>query len=166
VKLIEVGLNNPRNQLKWQWKLGNATDVSEFGDPAGSTYTTLCVYDSTGLVLSATVPPGGSCLRGHKTQPCWASLKKGSTLQYVDTSAAHDGVTLVRLASGKSGKARILWKMKGAKIAMPALPLNQTQQPVTVQVENIQNSNYKCWSAQYSAPPVRGTAKLFLDKNP
>jgi hypothetical protein len=164
--LIKKGASNARNQLKWQWKIGDATDASEFGDPAASTYTTLCVYDSTGLVLSATVPPVGLCPKGHKTQPCWTSLKKGTAWKYVDTSGAHDGVTVVRLTSASSGKAKILWKMKGANLAMPGLPLDQSQQPVTVQVENIQNGDHKCWSAQYYGPPVRGKANIFLDKNP
>jgi hypothetical protein len=106
------------------------------------------VYDESGgggateLVLQVLVGPGGECLRGGRTHPCWEL--KDERLKYKSKNRIPNGADSVTLKAGDVGKTTI--KFKGARepLEMPALPLSPT---VTVQLHS---SNGLCWEAEYS----------------
>src|SRR5207253_2573102 len=90
VKLKRAVFGRGGNSLGWSFKTGGVTPKSLFGDPLTTTSFNFCVYDESGgtpaLVMSLTVPPGGTC--GGK--PCWKGGKTG--FQYKDTLLTHQGV--------------------------------------------------------------------------
>ncbi len=142
-----------KDQLKWKWLRGAHTTTAEFGDPTTSTTYQLCLYDSTGLRISAHAPAGGVC---HGTA-CWKAT--GTGFKYKDKDLTPDGIQQIQLHGGLDGKAKIQVVGKGAALGMPNLAL--LTQPVTVQ---IQNSNGLCWEAIYSTPPITQSSTQFKDK--
>jgi hypothetical protein len=145
-----------KDQLQWKWSKGSVTAKADFGDPTTTTHYQLCIYDSTDLILSATIPAGGTC----GTKPCWKSKPKG--YDYKNKLAAPDGIAQMKLQAGLvAGKAQIQVKGKGDLLDDPAFPIAQ---PVTVQLFN---TDGVCWEATYSAPAIKNTASptaQFKDK--
>ena len=140
----------------WKWIGGTATLKSDFGDPLGATDYRLCVYDASTasrLVLAAQAPSGGTCAG----KPCWADTSYG--FRYTDKELTPNGVAMIKLVAGGDGKAKIIFKAKGAALAVPS-PLAIVP-PVTVQ---LQNSDGGCWAATYSAPPTRNDPGQFKDR--
>ena len=141
------------DKLLWKWINGEATVAADFGDPSATTTYTLCVYDETGgtpgLKLTAVVPPGGA----------WAPIGKG--FKYKDPAATNDGIKIVLLKFGASGKAKIAVKGHGANLATPALPLTQDQHVIV----QLKNSIGVCWEARYSSPATKNEAAQFKDKS-
>jgi hypothetical protein len=152
---------NKRDQLKWKWTKGAATDASELGNPlSGNTTYTLCVYDRDAgtptVVSSLVVPPGGTC--GGK--PCWKVSAGGFT--YNDKTLTHDGVKQLRLRAGAAGKPQVALQAKGAGLdfAPGWLPLAQSPS-VTVQLTNDAGA---CWGADYTAPARANDGGAFMDR--
>jgi hypothetical protein len=150
-----------KDQLKWKWAKGAATDRAELGDPVtGDTAYTLCIYDRTGgatsVVTSLVVPAGGTC--GGK--PCWKATRSGFT--YADQTLAHDGVKQLKLRAGVAGRAQAALQAKGSGMgfAPGMLPLAQSPS-VTVQLTN---TNGACWSADYAAPAKINRTDAFVDR--
>ncbi len=122
--------DNKKDQGRYDWKNGNATDVADFGDPVNGTPSYhWCVYDNEGLVLGAEIPGGGTC----DGKPCWKSA--GSTkFQYKSKNGDADGVAQMKLTAGVDGKAAIGIKAKsklGDFVAPHLMPLDA---PVTAQL--------------------------------
>ncbi len=146
--------DDAKDLLKWKWLKGERTTTAEWGTPLSTTSYQLCLYDSTGLRLSATIPPGGTCLG----KPCWKAA--GITgFKYKNKALTPDGIQQLTLKAGADGKAKIGLLGKGGNLAMP--DLSTLGQPVTVQ---IQNSDELCWEAIYSSPPTAQSPALFKDK--
>jgi hypothetical protein len=151
--------------LKWKWIKGDVTNINDYGNPvSGTTSYTLCVYDRTAgtpsVVTSAVIPPGGTC----GTTACWRST--GTTgFKYLDRNLARQGIKLIRLKPGTiPGRAKVLVLGKGVPLGFAGLePLLPFDQGPTVTVQLV-NSNGKCWSADYSAPPIFNQSDKFLDK--
>ena len=142
------------DQVIWKWNKGSRTTVLDFGDPITTTSYQLCIYDQSGLKLSANVPADGMCAG----KPCWKPIgAKG--FKYKDKDATPNGITQVLLKEGPDGKAKILVKGKGANLDDPNLAT--LAQPITVQ---LQNTDGTCWEAVYSAPPTKQAADQFKDK--
>jgi hypothetical protein len=145
-----------KDQLQWKWIKGAVTLKADFGDPTTTTAYQLCVYDNGGLVLSAAIPPGGTC----GTKPCWREKPKG--FDYKNKLATPKGVTQIKLQEGViAGKAQIQVKGKGDLLEDPTLPFVQ---PVTVQLFN---TDGECWEATYSAPAQKNVgppSPQFKDK--
>jgi hypothetical protein len=138
---LKEGATEAKDQLQWKWSKGAVTLKTEFGDPTSTTAYRLCVYDGTSLILSAAIPPGGTC----DGKPCWKSKPKG--FDYKNKSGAPDGIAQMKLQEGLvAGKAQIQVKGKGALLDDPAFPLAQ---PITVQLFN---GDGVCWEATYGAP--------------
>ncbi len=152
-----------RDLLIWKWSRGEATDVVDFGDPVnGPTSFALCVYDfrdeeTANLVLSATLPPGGTC----SGRPCWKLLgSKG--YKYSDRAMSRDGVKALKLKAGVDGKAKILVRGKGENLTTPLLPLAQNPRIV---VQLTRSDDSVCWDAVYGAPALTNRANLFREKS-
>jgi cysteine-rich repeat protein len=145
---------NDKDLLKWKWLKGERTTVAEYGSPLTTTSYQLCLYDSSGLRIKATIPPGGTC----DGKPCWKAAGV-SGYKYKNKFLTPHGVQKLGLKEGPDGKAKIILGGRGALLAMP--DLSTVTQPVTVQ---LQNSDGTCWEAIYSAPPYAQSPELFKDK--
>jgi len=131
---------NTKDRLIWKWLKGQATTKAEFGDPLTTDTYALCIYDGSGLILSAAAPAGGLCAR---SKACWAEQRSG--YRYKDADLTPDGLLVVKLKEGLTdGKAKIIVKGKGANLGMPSLP--DLTLPLTVQ---LQGSHDECWEAKY-----------------
>lgn len=137
-----------QDSLKWKWLRGSATSYFDFGTPLSSTEYALCLYDANGLVLAALVPTGNG----------WASGLHG--FKYKSRSGTPEGVTQIQLKLGADGKAKVLVQGKGVDLRMPAL--ETLVQPLRVQ---LRNSEGPCWEAVYTAPPRKGAARIFSDRD-
>jgi cysteine-rich repeat protein len=115
-----------KDVLTWNWKVGAATTVGEFGAPATSTDVALCVYDADDLRLSLRAPAGATC----GTRPCWKPTSRG--VAYADRTGAAHGLLSIKATAGAASNAKITVKAKGASLAPPAPPLAL---PVRVQLQ-------------------------------
>jgi hypothetical protein len=98
------------------------------------------MYDgSDALILNDQAPAGGTC----DGNACWRAFKRG--YKYIDRELTPDGLRLLKLAAGASGKTGVTVKGKSAKLGLPPLPL--TALPLTVQ---LLAGNGQCWQAQFS----------------
>ncbi len=152
--LVKTGTPATKNLLKWKWVKGERTTLPEYGDPRAATDYRLCLYDDSGLRLSATAPAAGTCAG----KPCWKTLGT-SGFKYKDKELTPDGIQQLKLKTGTDGKAQILLIARGAGLALP--DLSTIMQPVTVQVRNADGA---CWSATYSVPATVHSSALFKDK--
>jgi hypothetical protein len=59
-------------RLRWKWRSSATVAQSDFGDPTTSTSYQVCLYDASGLKLSARAPVDGTC--GNGARPCWSTL--------------------------------------------------------------------------------------------
>lgn len=75
------------------------------------------MYDATGLVVRAAVPPGGTC----SGKPCWAL--KSTSYKYKDKLGANGGVTAMALESSADPKSKAQVKGKGGNLSDPTIPL-------------------------------------------
>jgi len=150
-----------KDQVKFRWVKGEATDKSVFGDPVAATTYTLCIYDeiagSPSLALEAIVPPGGTC----NNRDCWKETKKG--FRYKDVTTANDGIKTISMKSGTNGKSKIVLKGQSLNLDLPPLPLEQDQK-VIVQLKNDFDGG-QCFEARFSGPPKRNQSDIFKDKN-
>ena len=133
-------------RLSWLWAHGEETPVGAFGDPRlpGGTSYELCVLDASSAPqprFGASVPPGGACA-GHR---CWRTAG-GGRLDYDDGLGASEGLTLLRLKPGASGRARIQVRGGGPGLGLPPLPFVP---PVVVQLHSSEGG---CWGAEYRTP--------------
>jgi hypothetical protein len=153
--------NDTRDQFKWKWTKGAATDVSAFMDPVGGSATyRVCVYDASASsqpLMQMDVPPGGTC----GTAPCWKA--KGSTgFGYKNRAGTPNGLTGVKLRAGTAGKANVQAKGKGANLPTPTLGLTL---PVTVQLVIANGPTTECWQTTYTAMTV-DNSEVFKAKGP
>lgn len=152
--------NDDKDRLVWKWAKGQATSLSELGNPLADTFYSLCLYDqageATGLGLAAATRTGTSCA----SKPCWRSLgEKG--FKYRDRSASPEGLQSLLLRSGGEGKAKVKVKGRGGLLSMPSLPLAQDP-ALSVQ---LRSSTGACWGAAFSAPALAADATRFKDKS-
>ena len=141
------------DQLLWKWVKGPTTPLADFGDPLTADDLALCLYDAGALVTSATADAGGTC----GTKPCWTA--KPTTLAYKNRDTSSTGTQVVKLKEGLvDGKASIVWKAKGLRVAMPALDM--LGGPLTVQMHR--SGGGPCFGATYSAPFLQADGSTIL----
>ena len=143
------------DRVLWKWRNGEATSFEELGNPiAGDDYA-LCVYENGGdsLLFRSTAPGASTC----GPNPCWTFQPRGSApgpgvspkgLRYADRTAASDGLKLVLLTGGVSGKARIIVKGKGTALPLPLF--SSVEPPLVVQLQREGAPAGQCWEANYS----------------
>jgi 6-phosphogluconolactonase (cycloisomerase 2 family) len=148
---IRRGLFTRGDSLRWRWT-GAATFVADFGSPRRETGYRLCIYQPLGdgarLIVDATAPADGHCDRGH----CWVATPRG--FLYRSRQSRPDGVRRIVLRAGVAENAALTVVGKGARLALPTLPLIPK---VTAQ---IRASNGMCWSAEYSAPLINSETRF------
>ncbi len=140
-----------KDRLLWKFLKGPQTGQDDFGDPTGATDYRLCVYAGTSgaLALSASIPGGGFCAASD----CWKTVgTKG--YRFKDKLATNsEGVTIVKLLGGDTGKAKILVKGAGANLDLAAatLPLDDGGD---IQVQVLRSDASDCWSETYPAAAI------------
>src|SRR5262249_16292498 len=139
--------DNTKDQFKWKWAKGAATDVTNFKDPvSGSATYRLCVYDASGHsqpLMQMDVPPGGMC----GTKAGWKA--RGTTgFGYKNKAGTPNGLTGMKLKAGATGEAQVQAKGKGANLPTPTLGLTL---PVTVQFVAEDGAGTECWQTSYSS---------------
>ncbi len=109
------------DKLVWRWTKGAATDAEDLGDPlGGSDDYVFCLYDQSGLAMSATAPAGGQC---QNAADCWKQLGQASNptgFRYKDSELTPDGLFKLQVRAGDAGKAKALVKGRGELLALPA----------------------------------------------
>jgi cysteine-rich repeat protein len=149
VSLAKHLVDPANDKLTWKWKSSLPVALLDYGSPTTVTDLILCIFDQTGLKLSARAPAAGTC----GTQPCW---KEGPfSVQYRDKAATPDGLTKIVATAGDAGRARITVQGKGANLGMPPLGLSGA---VTVRLKR--DSGAECWQSRFPSAS-RNTAKKF-----
>ena len=137
-------VNDKSDRLVWNWVKGEATALSDFGDPLTKTAYALCLYDASASpqpIASMVSTAQGPCRKGVL---CWKALSNSPTLRYFDGNKTSDGLQQILLRSGGAGQARIGVRAGGPRLTLPPTPLTP---PLVVQ---LQGSNDVCWTATYS----------------
>jgi hypothetical protein len=139
---LKRGSTEEKDQIAWKWASGDVTQKAEFGTPLTTTGYAFCLYDTTGLISAAPVPPGELCAG----KACWS--EKSTGYNYKDKELSPAGIMQIVLRQGLvAGKAKVQVKGKGLPLPMPALPL--VSLPLTVQLHN---ADGECWQAVYGTP--------------
>jgi hypothetical protein len=157
---LKDGPDDAKDQLKWKWAKGDATDVADFMDPVNrSAGYAVCLYDASGRPLplaQMAIEPGGTC----DGKPCWKA--SGTTgFSYKNKLGTPDGVITVKLKAGEAGKAVVQVAGKGSYLPMPTLGLTL---PVTVQLVAGDTST-ECWQSIFTAA-LKNDAEQFKAKGP
>ena len=131
--------------LHWKLAHGAASQLDSFGNPiGGGTTVLLCLYDSADSaqpVVSAVVPPGGTC----DARPCWKP-RGGRGYRYRSRAGAADGVVRLKLRASAAGEAQLLVKGRGARLSVPARELSL---PVLAQLVVGDTTATACWAAVF-----------------
>lgn len=144
--LLKADPRPDRGRISWNWKNGEMTPKTAFGDPLGDTGYELCVYDNSGLAYSVNAAAGGTC--GNR--PCWSEQAAGFKYK----GSRPDGSFQLGLKAGQAdGDTRITIKLKGSLVTLSD-PL-AILAPMTVQLRN----GSACWEETFSAPFASQTTK-------
>jgi hypothetical protein len=147
--------DNTKDQVKWKWAKGSATNLNEFGDPLTTDGWFLCVYNNSTRISEIELPPGGTCAG----KPCWKAKSTG--FAYKDKERTPDGVVSATLKAGADQKALIKVTAKGVNVPEPDLT-NPLTGPVAVQFHRADGAI--CFEANYSAPFKKNEDGKFSDK--
>jgi hypothetical protein len=150
---VKEGPTDARDLLVWRWITGEATTLSEFGDPMTSESFALCLYEGAGPAaerrVTSQAPAGGTCAG----QPCW-KLAGTTGYRYIDRERTPTGLLKLLLKEGDDGRARVVAKAKGGNLTLPPLPLAL---PVRVQ---LQSTSGTCWEAAFDGTGVVETTDV------
>jgi hypothetical protein len=142
--VLTDNVSDKKDKLVWKWGKGDAVTKAEFGNPATSDSYELCMYDASGVVASALIPPGGNCAGG---KPCWKEANSG--FKYKNKAATPLGISGLAFKEGTvAGKAKLTVKAGGELLDMPSLP--DLDAPLIVQLVN--NTTGVCFDAGFSEP--------------
>jgi glucose/arabinose dehydrogenase len=149
-----------KDLLKWTWKRGAATDVSDFADPISSAANySFCVYDASASSqprAEMTLLPGGTC----NGKACWKTIGPTASpkgFKFKNKAADPDGIKNAKLKAGADGKAQVKITGKGDKLDLPALSLVT---PVTAQLLIDHGTTIECWQQEYATAKKNQTLKF------
>ena len=133
------------DRIAWKWPKGQATTISEFGNPLTSDDYALCLYDNNSLVWALPIAAGGRCSR----KPCWSA--KATRVSYRNSKLLPVGIQSLKMTQGLTdGHASIVLKGKGENLDLTIPNVNAFSGPLDVQLHK--SSGGVCWGAHYSAP--------------
>jgi len=145
LQIKDHATDDTKDQLKWNWKKGDAVAQLALGDPDTTAVYSLCIYDTTGgiesLVGFVRVDPNAN----------WVT-KDPKGWQYKDTTGAEDGVQKVQLKTGAAGKSKAQLRAKGTALGLPT-PFSGTEifnQDTKVIVQLVNNQNATCWTSEFT----------------
>ena len=123
---LKNNADDSKDKLIWKWIKGQATTQAELGDPTLTAGYRFCVYDASGFLLGASVPPSTSK---------WSRVSdKG--YKYKDTNGSADGITKV-LLKGNASEQRSKALVKGKGTNLPDPVVGSLTLPVTAQLRNM-----------------------------
>jgi 6-phosphogluconolactonase (cycloisomerase 2 family) len=153
--VVRDDANDGKDVVVAKWK-GTVTP-GQLGDPLATDEYALCLYDESGpggsahRLLSAIVPPGGTC----RNRPCWKAIPGG--FSYSDALRTNAGMNKVTARTGV-GTGTFNAKAGGLAMDRVAPPLAGT---VTMQVKVVGGT---CFEATFSAPLLNGPG-IFRSKS-
>jgi hypothetical protein len=135
--LLSVKEQNPGAEVMLaKWSSGGTLAGTDFGDPSsGTTAYALCVYDDAGTLAGSygVDRAGDTC----GSAACWKGLGKppgSGGFQYKDRALAADGILLVSLKAGASGRSKALVKGRGGMLPDGVAAALQGASAATVQL--------------------------------
>ncbi len=150
-----------RDQIKWKWNKGDATDLAHFADPIeGSARYSFCIYDDSTNdqpLMEATLLPGGMC----SGDPCWKATG-ASGLKFKDRDGTPDGISGAKFKAGDAGKAQVQIRAKRDNLVAPAPPLMLN---ATVQLLIDDGVTTECWQTEFGSELANEAGK-FKAKGP
>jgi cysteine-rich repeat protein len=141
---LKRGADPSRNQVAFQWLRGSETMAADFADPTATSDYDLCIYDSSGLRSTLTLPAGGAC----GDRPCWSALGQPGNVKgyrYRDRDGTNDGVHGALLRSGDDMRSKLSLKGKGANLVVP----DPASLSPNLSVQLVRNG--ECWDAEFDA---------------
>jgi hypothetical protein len=142
-----------KDQLKWKWIKGSATQAMDFGDPLATDSYLLCIYDGSTRVSSIELPAGDTCAG----KPCWKATASG--FLYKDKDRTPEGGFKAKLKAGGDTKAGVSVIAKGVTLETPD-PTTFTG-PLRVQLQRADGAI--CFESVFSAPFKKNSAGKFSD---
>ena len=141
VLVIKDRASAASDKLVWKW-LHGSIGTTDGGDPTTSTGYHLCLWDDGRFVYDAAVDAGAD----------WRALGVPGSFKYLNPATNADGTALLLLKSG-SGNGKIIWKGKGANLALPGpqLPVAYFTQSAQVTVRLMRDDAGTCWESIYPA---------------
>jgi streptogramin lyase len=149
--LIAESAETSKDKLLWKWVKGQATTQAEFGNPTTTAAYAFCVYDGSGFLLGAKIPPSATN---------WSALAS-TGYSYNDGAGSADGIDKVLLKGSTQDNAKALLKAKGSNV--PLATLGNLPLPVTVQLHN--QASGLCLEGVYTSAG-KNTTSQFKAKAP
>jgi hypothetical protein len=137
-------------RLRWKWRSSATVAQSDFGDPTTSTSYQVCLYDASGLKLSARAPVDGTC--GNEARPCWSTLST-TGYRFKDSTGTPNGLTKILLKAGGPGRGKISLRGQGANLQTTATPFT-----TPVRMQYLRNGSSLCWDATYTTSTRNDTS--------
>ncbi len=150
--------NDARDRIVWQFVRGQDNDPADFGNPTAGDGYALCLYDDGNLAMELQVAPSTTLWRPH-----------AQGFNFDDDEGSGDGVTSIRLRSGRGSepRSRIVFQGKGSNLPLPA-PVSGTRlfnQTAALTVQLHQTSG-DCFGSSYSPSETRRhTGNLFRTRD-
>ena len=148
-----------KDKLTWRWRSAGNVPLADYGDPLTTSDYSLCIYAGATPVLVSELraPAGGSCNKGR---PCWKKKRRGKGFRYLDLQRTPDGISRWALRSTAPPLSDIAMRARGGNVPFPTLPLE-----LPVRVQAIRGDAPTCWETIHSAPALKNSGSVFLDKN-
>jgi hypothetical protein len=130
ILLLKDKSPDSKDKLLWKWTNGQATSITDFGQPTATTDYALCLYAGGAPIADAVVESDVQRWR----------LLSGKGYSYIDVSVGQSGIQRILLkGNATADRSKIFWKGKGTglgDLAPGTLPLASGDFPVTVQMLN------------------------------
>jgi hypothetical protein len=148
-KLLLKDKANPNgDKLLWKFKKASV-EAADLGDPNDQTNLSFCLYDQSGRIFAASLPPDELDQVGD----LWTL--SAPKIFYTDDAAAAAGIKKTKIKTDSAGNGLILVKAKGPTLPLPTLPLSL---PATGQFVNLDNG--ECWEATFASAKVNDMSKI------
>jgi hypothetical protein len=150
--------NDARDRIVWQFVRGQDDAPADFGNPTADAGYALCLYDDGNLAAQLQVAPSTTLWRRH-----------AQGFNFHDSKGTGDGVTSIRLRSGRGSepRSRIVFQGKGANLPLP-VPVSGARlfsQTTALTVQLHQNGG-DCFGASYAPGETRRhTGELFRTRD-
>ncbi len=152
--------DDEKDQIKWKWLRGDATLLSDFGNPLAIASNTLCIWDQTaavaGVPIELVIPSGLG----------WSG--KSTSYKYKDKTGAAAGVQQLQLKSGINGKPKLSLKARGSNIPLvgpfDAGAYFDADPEISVQLINSETGI--CWTSEFVGLGAKNSAEQFKQNAP
>jgi hypothetical protein len=148
-KLVLKDNANPNgDKMIWKFKKGDVL-APDIGDPNDQADLSFCLYDQSGRIFAAALPPDELDQVGDR----WTL--DAEKIFYADDTGAAAGIKKIKIKTGSTPKGLILVKAKGPTLPLPPLALTL---PATGQFVNLDNG--ECWEATFTEAKVNDGSKF------